>query len=100
MSTQGGVCWSCGRELAATDYGRGDTCIQCRRDTKVCKNCIHFDPDYHNQCRENQADRVLEKERSNFCDYFKASSQTHKGGQNQKQLDARAAAEALFKKKS
>jgi hypothetical protein len=24
----------------------------------------------YNECRESQAERVIEKDRSNFCDYF------------------------------
>lgn len=36
----------------------------------VCRNCAHHDTSAYNECREPQADRVLEKERSNFCDYF------------------------------
>lgn len=95
-SHQGGSCWNCGNHLTALDYGRGDTCSNCGRDTKVCKGCEFFDPTSNNQCRENQAERVVDKERSNFCDYFKPSS--HKGTEGRSATDLKAAAEALFKK--
>ena len=98
-----GNCWHCGRGLALFDYGRGDTCSQCGRDTKVCKGCFFYDPSAHNECRESQADRVVEKERSNFCDYFKPGSKTTQGKTNgvmSSRDSAKAAAEALFKKKS
>ncbi|OFZ19874.1 MAG: hypothetical protein A2X94_14530 [Bdellovibrionales bacterium GWB1_55_8] len=94
---QGGKCWSCGNELTALDYGREDTCRKCGRDTKTCKGCRFFDPGTHNECHESQADRVLDKERSNFCDYFKPSSGA--GGQATSRDAMRSAAEALFKKK-
>src|SRR5256885_3090320 len=98
---KGGNCWNCGKELSLLDYGRGDTCPQCGRDTKVCKGCFFYDPSAHNQCREPQADRVVEKERSNFCDYFKPASRSGApGGAPSPKDAARAAAEALFKKKS
>lgn len=89
-------CFSCGKTLTPSDYGRGDICPGCRRDTRVCRNCQHWDPKMNNECKEPSADRVVEKEKSNFCDYFVAGSHTASG---KSALDAKAAAEALFKKK-
>lgn len=97
MSLTSGNCWQCGTELGPLDYGRPDTCNQCGKDTRVCKNCFYHDSLAHNQCHETQADRVVEKERSNFCDYFKPKKGAGIGG-NQKDA-LKAAAEALFKKK-
>ncbi len=96
---QGGRCWSCGIELTALDYGRSDRCRQCGRDTKVCKGCQHYDPASHNECRESQAERVLDKERSNFCDYFRPSSECG-AAYAESRNTLRQAAEALFKKKN
>jgi hypothetical protein len=93
---QGGNCWNCGATLTVLDYGRADTCLKCGKDTKVCKNCVFFDPNYNNQCIENQADRVVEKERSNFCDYFKPKAGGGSGTSSRDSL--KAAADALFKK--
>lgn len=95
---KGGNCWNCGAELSAMDYGRGDSCPQCGRDTKVCKNCEFYAPSYNNSCRENQAERVVDKERSNFCDYFIPRALNFTGGDAARDA-ARAAAEALFRKK-
>ena len=92
-----GNCWNCGAALGPLDYGRGDICKSCGRDTKVCKGCQFYEQGTHNDCHETQADRVVEKERSNFCDYFipKAGA-----GSNNTTRDAmKAAADALFKKK-
>lgn len=96
--TKGGQCWSCGQNLTDLDYGRGDTCPKCGRDTRVCKGCIFYDLHSNNQCREPQADRVVEKERSNFCDYFKPGGSVGGTLQNSRE-NLRSAAEALFKKK-
>lgn len=93
-----GTCWSCGQGLNHLEYGRGDTCTRCGRDTRVCKGCIFYDRTCNNECREPQADRVVEKERSNFCDYFKPSSAKTLNTTDPKEA-ARLAAEALFKKK-
>ncbi|OFZ54926.1 MAG: hypothetical protein A2428_00550 [Bdellovibrionales bacterium RIFOXYC1_FULL_54_43] len=93
---QGGNCWSCGRTLTVLDYGRADTCPKCGRDTKTCKGCQFYDQHANNECHESQADPVLEKERSNFCDYFKPRSGT--GSETSTRDALKAAAEALFKK--
>jgi hypothetical protein len=33
-------------------------------------NCKHYDPKAYNSCNEPQADRVVDKERGNFCDFY------------------------------
>jgi hypothetical protein len=95
---KGGTCWNCGEGLSALDYGRNDSCPKCGRDTRTCKGCVFYDKSSNNECRESQADRVVEKEKANFCDYFKPSySGTGTGIPARDAL--KAAAEALFKKK-
>jgi len=76
---------------------RREECSKCHSDAHVCKNCEHYDPRVYNECKETQADFVKEKERANFCDYFKVAPLT---SGTQKQVDLKAAAEALFKKNS
>ncbi|MCM0605222.1 MAG: hypothetical protein KA715_03970 [Xanthomonadaceae bacterium] len=90
-------CYSCGKTLTELDYRRGDTCPGCRRDTRACKNCQHYSPGLNNDCKEPSADRVVEKEKSNFCDYFLAGAPTALG---KSPTDLKSAADALFKKKS
>ncbi|MEO5376411.1 MAG: hypothetical protein H7832_01300 [Magnetococcus sp. DMHC-6] len=66
-----GSCYHCGEVLYSDNYGRSDDCPKCLKETRVCLNCIFYDVDYYNQCQENQADRVVEKDEANFCDYFR-----------------------------
>ena len=94
---QKGKCWHCGSNLEGADYGRQASCDGCGKDTHVCRNCGFYDTSYNNQCRENQADRVVEKEKFNFCDYFVARTEGGSGAPSKD--DLKAAAEALFKKK-
>jgi hypothetical protein len=67
-------CWRCGTEIqeisGARKVLRSDSCPKCDTDLHSCKNCRHYDPKYHNECRETQAEWVSDKERANFCDYF------------------------------
>lgn len=66
-------CFACKKQLAlvvGASIGRRDTCEHCGSDIRVCLNCKFYDPKAYNECAEPQAERVLEKNRSNFCDYF------------------------------
>ncbi len=99
MATLEYRCFHCGTlNSYVMPLGRKEECSKCHSDAHVCKNCEHYDPKVYNECRETQADFIAEKERANFCDFFKAS--TRDGlSQDQKKADLLAAAEALFKKR-
>jgi len=92
-------CFSCHKEIAlgGNRVGRRDDCPHCGRDLHCCFNCIFYDPKVYNECRELQADRVLEKEKSNFCDYFSPSEKSAMGSTAVD--DAKKKVEELFKKK-
>ncbi|MBF0153318.1 MAG: hypothetical protein HQL64_06215 [Magnetococcales bacterium] len=94
-----GTCWGCDGGLGLIHLGCRDACPQCGRDTRVCRNCEHYDPNSYNECRENQAERVVEKDRSTPCDYFRIRETDNKPSVSNPGLAARQAAEALFKKK-
>lgn len=49
---------------------RTEICPGCRSDLHCCRNCAFYDKTVHNQCRETQAEWVVNKDRANFCDYF------------------------------
>lgn len=76
--------------------GRRDTCPHCMADIRCCKMCQFYDPKAYNECRETQADRVQDKEKANFCDYFKIGSPG--SNPDQERQDLLAKANALFKK--
>jgi hypothetical protein len=73
-------CWKCGTEVleisGARKILRTDTCSKCESDLHACKNCQFYDRQYHNECRETQAEWVSDKERANYCDYFAPSTRT------------------------
>lgn len=65
------ICHSCKKEIPVVDrIGRRDECPHCHADLHVCLNCQFYDPAVYNECHESNAERVLEKDRSNYCDYF------------------------------
>jgi hypothetical protein len=95
-------CWKCGAEIQEISGARKvlktDSCLQCGNDLHCCKNCRHYDPQYHNECRETQAEWVSDKERANFCDYFTPSLLSGKGGPDRSSTDqAKSAFDKLFK---
>jgi hypothetical protein len=92
-----GTCWHCGSGIEGNNYHRQDSCTNCKRDTHVCKNCFFYDRAFNNDCKESSADRVVEKERSNFCDFFKPGTPASAGAKSTN--DLKSAAEALFRKK-
>jgi hypothetical protein len=91
-------CWHCAKEIAANNFHRQDTCENCGRSTHACKNCEFYDTTFNNLCRESSADRVVDKETSNFCDFFKPSTRGPGAG-SKSANDLKSAADALFKKK-
>jgi len=95
------VCWKCGTEVVeisgARKVLRADTCAKCDSDLHACKNCQFYDRQYHNECRETQAEWVNDKERANFCDYF-APSNRPKGATTKSSTDqVKSALDGLFK---
>lgn len=93
-------CFSCKKPLGlnAGDFvGRRDSCAHCISDIHVCYNCKHYDPIVYNECREPQADRVVEKGKANFCDYFVLAGGNRKRSSESKE-DSLKKLDDLFKK--
>jgi hypothetical protein len=64
-------CHHCGEPWTLNgNPGRGEVCMNCRADLRVCLNCASYDPRVAQQCRERRAEPVLEKAVGNFCEYF------------------------------
>ena len=73
-------CHHCGEPWALNgNPGRGEACMKCRADLRVCLNCASYDPRVAQQCRERRAEPVLEKAAGNFCEYFEFARRTWNG---------------------
>ncbi|MEN6508059.1 MAG: hypothetical protein ABFD63_04640 [Smithella sp.] len=59
-------------------------------------NCVFYERGVYNDCRENQAERVVDKNRSNFCDFFRFRDA--RGKPEALSSDPRTKLETLFKK--
>jgi len=92
-------CFHCGRRIELTErISFRAVCAECNCSLHVCCNCQFYDPAFHNQCREPQAERVVDKERRNFCEYF-APRQTEEPRRLTPANSVHGKLEALFKKK-
>ncbi len=91
-------CYQCGKEVKVADrVGRSETCLSCGADLHCCRNCEFYDPLSYNECREPVAERVVDKERANFCDMFQMAAERLK--EKDRTTDAKKKLEELFKKK-
>jgi hypothetical protein len=92
-------CHACQTEIplaAGESVGFREACDRCRADLHVCLNCAHYDPSAYNECRESSAERIMDRDRANRCDYFRPDSGTGTSGDVED--EALANLEDLFKK--
>ena len=92
------ACYRCGASLSALSLplSRRDHCPGCSAEVHVCKMCVHYDAAVPRQCREDGAEDVTEKERANFCDWFKPSDTAFDPARKSDADSAQAALDALF----
>jgi hypothetical protein len=92
------VCWKCGGPLAALPLplARLADCPACHAELHACRLCRFYDPRVEGQCREERAEDVREKERANFCDWFKPRAGAYWAPDAARAASARAGADTLF----
>jgi hypothetical protein len=94
-------CWRCATAIDTTErVGFRDECPSCENPLHVCHNCRHYDPSYNNQCREPMAERVVDKDRANFCEYFAPATAARRAGAAASPSEARAKLDSMFRKKA
>lgn len=95
-------CFKCQKILelpVGVNFLRTESCPYCRWDLHCCKMCLFYDTSAYNECKESQAERVVEKEKSNFCDFFRAAdeNQTDSSKAKDSKKSLLDAAKSLFK---
>ena len=94
------VCFHCQNELTLEGkVSRRDQCSNCGSDLHCCRNCDFFDEYAHNKCREPQAEYVSDREKGNFCDYFRFLLSGGIDAQKDAKEKAKTEWETLFRKK-
>jgi hypothetical protein len=92
------VCWKCGNSLADLSLPllRLEECHQCHAELHVCKLCEWYSTSVAKHCRETVAEEVKDKERANFCDYFKPREDAYTAAGTDAASKAQAELDALF----
>jgi hypothetical protein len=93
-------CHACAADLEFDDpIGRSARCPRCGADLRCCLNCRFYDISSYNDCAEPSAERVLEKDRANFCDYFSSAAvAAAQAGAATSPKDSLSELEKLFRK--
>ncbi|GAB5500416.1 MAG: hypothetical protein PsegKO_27270 [Pseudohongiellaceae bacterium] len=91
-------CWKCGSQLKnlLLPFSRYEECTVCKGDLHVCLACRHYDPKLNDGCREDRAEFVLDKDKANFCDYFRANPKAYVAKDDAEARAARARLAELF----
>lgn len=91
-------CWKCGEKLLdePLPLARLAECPGCRSQLHVCKMCEFFDTGVADACKEPVADRVMDKERANFCGYLRVSARKWVAQDRSMTDKARKDLDALF----
>lgn len=64
------ICWKCNKEIDIQSVYRNSECPSCKTDLHCCKQCKFYSTQSHLDCKENISEPVIDKEKSNFCEYF------------------------------
>lgn len=89
------LCHNCQTEWVGEKVGFRETCEKCDFDLHCCYNCFFCDASSYNECHEPQAERILDKEKANFCEYFKIKIE--KLQDETKPIDPKKTFDDLFK---
>ena len=94
------ACWKCGAALTdqPLPLSRLAECSECHSylHVHVCRLCVSYDPRLTRRCREQDAEEVTDKERANFCAYFKPRPGAYRPGGEARTQAARAKLGDLF----
>jgi hypothetical protein len=75
---------------------RLEECRKCGAELHVCKLCEWYNTSVAKHCREPIAEEVKDKERANFCDYFKPREDAYSTASLDAGAKAKAELESLF----
>jgi hypothetical protein len=91
-------CYRCGESLESLPLplSRRDECPRCAVHVHVCRMCRFFDRTVPKQCREDDAEEVLDKEKVNFCEWFVPEPNAFDPAHARGEARARSELAALF----
>ena len=96
--TQNIVFWHCGvlvseEPLPLSTYAE---CRPCRAQLHCCRQCQHYNPRLRADCDEPRAESHSEREKANFCDWFKLRREFVEPGEKAPSADHQTELDTLF----
>ena len=93
-------CWRCGTAVKPDQMPitRLEQCLHCHADLHVCRLCRSWNPRYTSKCSHDHAEPPLDRERANFCQYFRPAAGAFRKAGTLAGETARSDLEALFGK--
>jgi len=95
------TCFQCNYiSKLSTKVSFREECPQCGADMHTCLNCRFYDTSSYNECKEPSAEKVTDKDRNNYREYFEAGGDNSTIGSHsytEKKKKQLTAAEAHFK---
>ena len=67
-------CHFCNRGITDPKIHIRDECPACGGDLHICLNCEFYDRNAYRQCRESIREEVRDREKANYCDFFRAKT--------------------------
>jgi hypothetical protein len=94
------VCWRCGAAVKPDQrpINRLEQCRRCQADLHVCRLCRSWNPRMTGYCDHDHAEPPLERERANFCQYFRPRPGAFTPVEQDADRDARKELDSLFGK--
>ena len=93
------ICHKCKKEIEIDGkVMRGELCPHCGAYLHCCLNCRFYDEYAHNKCREPKTEWVTDREKSNFCTYFKFKESGEENGGDERSKKAKEELKRLFGK--
>ncbi len=93
-------CAVCGREVKDVTVEFKTSCPGCGKPLRSCTNCTFFNPSARFECRKPIEARIESKATANRCEFYQPKTiRDLRAAQPEQTTDARAAFDALFKKK-
>ena len=98
MTVESWMCWQCGmavndQPLPLSTYAE---CRDCRAQLHCCRQCQHYNPRLRVDCDELRAESHSEREKANFCDWFKLRREFVEPGEKASSVDHQTELNTLF----
>lgn len=95
------ICHKCKKEIEIEGkVMREELCPFCGSNLHCCLNCRFYDEYAHNKCRESRSEWVSDRERGNFCGYFKYKDSEESDASEERKKKAKEELRKLFGKES